>query len=243
MTLTTKLLLHTLVEPASCDGTGVSFEHVSILFCWRILTNATSFIALHGLGGHWKGTWTAVNGYCWLSAILAQKFPGSRILSAECPELLKLLASPAVDVTDVIENVVHDRLRENRSDKPVVFVCHSFGGIVAQQIFLSTHPERAKDVRYHGMHDAVQACIYFGTPQKQAPVSSTPALWRALEFDCATTLGGKSSDLQLAIMNSSRINDDFREFGGENLQSICLFETAKTDVGLSEVQRHRSTTA
>ena len=64
------------------------------------------------------------------------------------------------------------------------------------------------------------------------------ALWRTLEFDSdSTTLGGRSTELSHAILNADRINGDFREFEGEDVPSLCCYETVKTRVGLSEVCR------
>ena len=50
-------------------------------------------------------------------------------------------------------------------------------------------------------------------------------------------LRGKPQDLSYAISNASRINDDFREFDGESLPSLCFYETVKTGVGLHEVSQ------
>lgn len=39
------------------------------------------------------------------------------------------------------------------------------------------------------------------------------------------------------MMNVARINDDFREAGGEDSPSLCFYEAVKTRVGVSEVCR------
>ena len=54
--------------------------------------------------------------------------------------------------------------------------------------------------------------------------------------DCESTLGGVPLDLEHAISNVSRINNDFHEYGGEDLPSLCFYETVQTRVGLREVR-------
>lgn len=209
---------------------------------WPRKSDTVSIIALHGLGGTWNKTWTSRRGYCWLSKALASRFPTSRILSIDHPNILQDLASPRVDVTGLITDLLHERSSCKRSDHPIIFIGHSFGGNLLKQIFLATHPSRAQQTEYHRLHRSLRAYIYLGTPQKHISFPDVSALWRALEFDCDSTLGGSSSELVHAISNASRINDDFREYDGEDLPSLCFYETVKTPVALSEVSLPHAST-
>ena len=40
-----------------------------------------SIVAIHGLGGHWKETWTTDNGTFWLEDPLPHDLPNAHILS------------------------------------------------------------------------------------------------------------------------------------------------------------------
>lgn len=40
-----------------------------------------SIIAVHGLDGHWRKTWTADNGVFWLQDLLPEVVPGARVFS------------------------------------------------------------------------------------------------------------------------------------------------------------------
>lgn len=195
----------------------------------------TSIIALHGLGGTWNKTWTSSGNYCWLSKALASKFPTSRILSIDLPNILQDLASNRVEVAGLIADLIYDRSLCKRSDRPIIFVGHSFGGNLLKRIFLSTHPSCTQEVDYHQLHGSVRAFVYFGTPHRHVTFPDISALWRTLERGSDSMLRGKSQQLSYAISNASRINDDFREFDGESLPSLCFYETVKTHVGLHEV--------
>jgi hypothetical protein len=47
---------------------------------WLILCFG-SIVAIHGLTGHWRQTWTHDNGACWLTDFLPDQFPNARIMA------------------------------------------------------------------------------------------------------------------------------------------------------------------
>ena len=194
-----------------------------------------SIIALHGLGGKWDETWTSesLDG-CWLLT-LAWRFPTSRILSVDHPSIFQDLASIRVDVTGLITDLIHERSLYERSDHPIIFVGHSFGGSFLKKIYISTHPLWTQETEHHRLHRSVRAFVYFGTPHGHLSFPNISALWRTFLSDNDSMLPGNSLDLSYAMTNISRINDDFRDFNGEKLSSLCFYETVKTRVGLDEV--------
>lgn len=162
------------------------------------------------------------------------------MLSINHPSILQDLAASRVGVTSLIVDLIEERSSSNRSDQPIIFIGHSFGGNLLKQVFLATHPSRTQHGDYLQLHRSLRGYVYLGTPQRHVIVPDIPALWRTLEFGCdSATLGGKSTELSHAISNVARINDDFRQVGGEDVPSLCYYETVKTRVGLSEVRRSK----
>ena len=44
-------------------------------------TNKVSIVAVHGMGGHWKESWTAETGVFWLQDLLPKVLPQARVYS------------------------------------------------------------------------------------------------------------------------------------------------------------------
>lgn len=78
--------------------------------------------------------------------------------------------------------------------------------------------------------------MYLGTPHRDVHSPDISKLWRALGAEAATSLGARPSDLEKAIFATSRINRAFQRLEGEDLPTICFYETEKTLVGLSKVR-------
>lgn len=119
-------------------------------------------IAIHGLGGKVFSTWTHSNGTMWLDTLLSQDLPGSRIFAYGYPgsafhnpsyagvrEFAIRLLSDIKDVQSRAEVSLHiivvidssmshlfitDVLFQDR--RPIIFICHSMGGIVCKQVCL-----------------------------------------------------------------------------------------------------------
>lgn len=66
------------------EGNNPTVEYACISLRIKFFTDRlcckSSIIAVHGLNGHWKKTWTAENGVFWLE-LLQEQLPEARILS------------------------------------------------------------------------------------------------------------------------------------------------------------------
>jgi predicted acylesterase/phospholipase RssA len=129
-------------------------------------------------------------------------------------------------------DLIQERTASGRSDTPIIFIGHSFGGTLLKQIYVSTHPTNSFAKDYHMLHHLIRGYIYFGTPHKDLHVRDISKLWRAIAL--GGSVASQSSTLQQAISSASRINYDFRRLGGEDLPSTCFYETEKTYVGLQQ---------
>jgi hypothetical protein len=94
-------------------------------------------VAVHGLNGHWETTWTdETTGNNWLKDSIPAYIPNARVKSFSYDFSVQL--SKAVsDVSDFADQLLAGlgsrRLSEAEQERPVVFICHSLGGIVFKQ--------------------------------------------------------------------------------------------------------------
>lgn len=95
-------------------------------------------VAIHGLGGDPKGTWTDNNGKLWLRDFLPAEIPNARVLSFGYNSSITFSKS-VTDITNAAEMLL-DRLDCVRSGvagtRPIIFVSHSLGGIIVKKVRL-----------------------------------------------------------------------------------------------------------
>lgn len=141
------------------------------------LTTRDSLVAVHGLDplnrpGHAYSTWTHkqhkydLNGKLWLRDFLPThpRMPKLRVLLFGYNSSAALKAS-TVGVAGAASNLL-DQLRFKRlghEERPIVFVCHSLGGLVVKQALVEAH--NADEI--HGATlKATKGIAFFGTPHR-----------------------------------------------------------------------------
>jgi protein SERAC1 len=97
-------------------------------------------VAIHGLGGHYNNTWTDANTkQNWLRDFFPEQIPQVRIMSWGYNS--SVFGSPAVgDITSFAQALLNDLkgYRQNELEKrPLIFVCHSLGGVVFKRVRLN----------------------------------------------------------------------------------------------------------
>jgi len=94
-----------------------------------------SVFAIHGLGGDKFGTWTE-NGKLWLRDFLPTRLPEARIFTYGYNSVVAFSKS-AAQVDDFARDFLHrvqlHRKSEQERSRPMVFICHSLGGILFKQ--------------------------------------------------------------------------------------------------------------
>jgi predicted alpha/beta-fold hydrolase len=97
-------------------------------------------VALHGLNGHWNDTWTSpISGANWLKdeGFLPTQVPNARIMSYGYNSSVFGTTAEA-DINSFAEQLLN-QLQGRRSSieekkRPIIFICHSLGGIVAKKV-------------------------------------------------------------------------------------------------------------
>jgi hypothetical protein len=110
--------------------------------------DAIDIVALHGLNGHREKTWqaTATNSkgqhLMWLRDFLPQQIPHARIMSFGYDSVL-MFSKSVSDIGTFAEQLLEalmSRRRGSVSNRPIIFICHSLGGIVVKKVGFS-YPE------------------------------------------------------------------------------------------------------
>ena len=110
-------------------------------------TAVVDIIAIHGLNGHYRRTWTAVSKsgreYNWLQDFLPKQTPNARIMSYgynSAVQFSKLTADIGAFADVLLEDIISWRGTEAEKARPIIFICHSLGGIVFKRVRLDASP-------------------------------------------------------------------------------------------------------
>jgi len=179
-------------------------------------------VAIHGLGGHPFKTWAAGD-RMWLKDFLPKEIPEARIFTYGYNSGVAFNKS-ASDISDFSRDLLERLLATRRrvlANRPVIFVCHSLGGIVLKKALIIAH-ERS---RYESILKSVKGIIFMGTPHRGADI----AYWSGLLGKIANIplLGSLKTDVLKDLEPKSRtlgdISSQFVE-RGRSFQIFSLYE-------------------
>ncbi|KAF5018994.1 hypothetical protein F66182_9012 [Fusarium sp. NRRL 66182] len=132
-------------------------------------------IAVHGLNGSPFSTWRHSNGTMWLQDLLPNFLPGSRIFTYGYPS--RVFSSSMARIQESSRNLlssIRDVQDRSPSKRPIVFICHSLGGIVFKQALVFAHEDRST----HGSTlESIIGVVFLGTPHGGSDManSASPA--------------------------------------------------------------------
>ncbi|KAK3320269.1 ankyrin repeat-containing domain protein [Cercophora scortea] len=109
----------------------------------------TDIVAIHGLGGHCHNTWTDSDGHLWLRDSLPDHIPGVRVMTYGYDSSF-IFAASKMGVSDfaidLLTRLRHARQLNEEKSRPLVFICHSLGGVVFKEMLI----QAALDPEQHG---------------------------------------------------------------------------------------------
>lgn len=132
-------------------------------------------IFLHGLqlgeykDAYWK-TWRSRDGStCWPTTWLSSKFPNARILSLSYDSSARKTAKtgnmdPTALGENLMNNLVSPQVRVGQKGCPVVFVCHSLGGLIVKEIVVGAANSANKDLQ--NLVKNIKAFFFYATPHQ-----------------------------------------------------------------------------
>lgn len=188
-------------------------------------------VAVHGLQGDSYQTWTHENGTMWLESILPDKIPYARIMTFGYSSTVAFSSSAAQLEDKSIELINRLTMKrasvENGSTRPIIFVCHSLGGILVKKALILAH-ERSSDTHYRNILDNTKAIAFLGVPHRGADA----AWWFGFAASSlqGATLGMTHTalvkDLQKASPTLATISKQFVD-RGKSLKIYTFYETRK----------------
>ncbi|KAI0436816.1 Alpha/Beta hydrolase protein [Xylaria telfairii] len=139
-------------------------------------------VFLHGLRGHPKDTWTK-EGVLWPKELLATDIPASRIFLFGYDTRVVSISNPAVantdshsDAEDVCAKLAAER-NDIKGDRPIIFIAHSLGGLVAAQILLHGEQRELSSIA-KSITKNLRGLIFLGTPFRGSKHAKLPEIVR-----------------------------------------------------------------
>jgi triacylglycerol esterase/lipase EstA (alpha/beta hydrolase family) len=124
-----------------------------------------SVVFLHGLGGDPDATWRHSNGFFWPYE-LAKDWNGVAVYSIGYPAEKACWSSGwpiAQAAVAVLDRLIADR-RLRSSNGPIVFICHSLGGLIVKKLILTAQSDRGQDSRKGAFLDRIVRVVFLATP-------------------------------------------------------------------------------
>ena len=116
-------------------------------------------------------TWTA-NDRMWLKDFLPTQLPSARIFTYGYNSTVAFSKSVA-GIEDFARNLLTrlelERLTEKEQGRPILFVCHSLGGIVVKKALVIAHDE--SPTNYKDIIESVRGVAFLGVPHGGAAVA------------------------------------------------------------------------
>lgn len=133
-------------------------------------------VAIHGIGGDAYKTWTHENGTLWLRDILPKSIKGARVFSFGYDAEVVLTKSQAE--LDGFARSLLNKLRVERDhdlqSRPLIFICHSMGGIVLKKALTIARLEA--DDEFPFLRSSVKGMFFLGTPHRGSDAVRWPQL-------------------------------------------------------------------
>lgn len=203
---------------------------------------ATDFdiVAIHGLEGHPLGTWTSSenNKTMWIRDFLKDSFPRARIFTFGYSS--QMWFSKSMSTVDDVAKVLLSRLRHKRAryqpERPIIFICHSLGGIVLKTALVIANEKLDKD---RLILQAPTGVMFMGTPHRGAELATV--------LDLLVRLPGmviRKEHVKLLKSHSTELEKLCESFGGRarELRSVvCFYETEASAHGKKVVTKPSAT--
>lgn len=173
-------------------------------------------VAIHGINGHPFKTWTHQNGDNWLEYLFSD-LADTRIMTFGYNA--QVFTSSKGCVSDFAEQLLQHLTSIRRStdsiERPIIFVCHSLGGLVVKKALLLA--QEAHDAS--AIRRATLLVVFMGTPHRGSQLAS----YADIAVTCVKAVGFKANTVNLLQLKLD--SDDLEDLGsqfGSLLQSEGL---------------------
>jgi len=189
---------------------------------------------VHGLNpfngrDHAKSTWTAPNGKLWLKDFLPDQIPQARIF------LFSYNANPAFSSgSEGVYQQANNLLvklnveRDEAPDRPLIFVCHSLGGLIVKRAMVQAQQSRT----YERLLKSVYGLVFFATPHRGGNNTELGDIAaRIARFVVRTESNSYLEALRSNTFFAEALRYDFRN-RQEDFLILTFYETRPTKAGI-----------
>jgi len=195
-------------------------------------------VAIHGINGDPYETWRHENGRLWLRDFLPKHIPRVRVFSFGYDAQVAFTTSTA-DLQSFAKSLLGHlgryRTGKEQPPRPLIFICHSMGGIVLKEavVLAQIHPEK-----YPFIKDSIKGILFLSTPHRGSESVEWPQLLakilNASLYLTAGLHGSARTDLLKSLERNSKelrgISDNFSS-QVKCIKIISCYEQNKTTVG------------
>ncbi|KAL8952472.1 MAG: hypothetical protein Q9222_001613 [Ikaeria aurantiellina] len=121
---------------------------------------------VHGIGGGNVSTWASKDN-CWPRDLLPNDIPDARIISwgykAKVAEFWSVVSQDSAEkhANNLTASLVSDRAK-HKTQRPIIFVAHSLGGLVCAQALLEAHGSSEENDK--AIQEFTRCIAFLGTP-------------------------------------------------------------------------------
>ncbi|RYN49977.1 hypothetical protein AA0118_g11220 [Alternaria tenuissima] len=202
-------------------------------------------VAIHGLNGHPLRTWTTnQTGKCWLmdKDLLPSNLTQARILSfgynAAVTAFLGKTSSDRImqHAQTLIAELVADRELEDAVQRPIIFLCHSLGGIIAKRALAYSASRTSKSVQHlHSIFVSTYGILFLGTPHNGSSKAGLASVGsRMISAFAPSRVLDTDSQLADALCQGSEVLQNVTDMFAplmKNFRIYFFWEQEKTNLG------------
>ncbi|KAF8849681.1 hypothetical protein BDZ45DRAFT_227669 [Acephala macrosclerotiorum] len=198
--------------------------------------SVVDIIFIHGLTGHREKTWTAKGAaQPWPQTLLPLELPHTRILTfgydAYITDWRGVVSENRIadHAMSLLATLAAYRGRDNTENRPIIFVCHSLGGLVCEDALVTA--DRRPETHLKSILELTRGILFLGTPHQ----GSNLAKWAEM---LATSIGFlKQTNAQIIEVLKSesevlaRVQDSFHTMikakaagGHKAIEITCFYE-------------------
>ncbi|KAK7949432.1 hypothetical protein PG988_016071 [Apiospora saccharicola] len=158
-------------DPGSSDQPRTIQGDYGLMLVHEHPSAKVDVIFIHGLDGHWKKSFTKDDVF-WPKDYLPQDTNNLRILSYGYDARVKADVPVSQQTVfehgeDLVTKLVQMRNRDNTSERPIIFIAHSLGGIVLKNALLCSHNASTTHLAHtRAIKISTFGILFVGTPQQ-----------------------------------------------------------------------------
>jgi len=183
-------------------------------------------VFIHGVDGDYKSTWHPANHEeAYWPRWLGEELPGAAVWSIDYPAATKVNGDGTMALQTRADNLLSLLDSKNFDDRPqsvpVIFVMHSFGGVVAKQMIRNALDSPRKE--WQSIGGRVKGAVFIAVPNAGAEIASFFD-YVAPRFSTVTIENLRKDEPNLLNLNRW-FRDNARKHG---IKTMAFFETRKT---------------